>query len=176
MRVNFICQLGGWFWTTLTFTLVDYEEADWTPCVGGPHPIRWRLGTGTKRLASPRKRAFSSSLPWALSALLALLGIHPLAFGLYLHSQLSYLSSLLTHIADFGLINFHSYRKQFLILKKNSLLPAADLFLSIYGIPCFFTVHSIVLCRYCGLCLFDKLCGILVSSKSTGTYFSNGNY
>lgn len=50
--------------------------------------------------------------------------------GLYLHywlfwvsthrpldciCTLSYLSSLLAHTADFGLINFHSYRKQFLI-------------------------------------------------------------
>lgn len=156
--VNFICQLGGWFWTTLTFTSVDFEEADWTPCVGGPHPIRWRLETRTKRLASPCKRAFSSSLPWTLSAPLALLGIHPLAFGLDLHSQLSCLSSLLAHTTDFGHINFHSYMKQFLIKKKkNPLPPASHLFLSIYGIPCFFTLHSIVLCRYCGLCLFDKL-------------------
>ena len=153
--VNFICQLGGWFWTTLTFTSVDFEEADWTPCVGGPHPIRWRLETRTKRLASPCKRAFSSSLPWTLSAPLALLGIHPLAFGLDLHSQLSCLSSLLAHTTDFGHINFHSYMKQFLIKKKkNPLPPASHLFLSIYGIPCFFTLHSIVLCRYCGLCLF----------------------
>ena len=121
--VNFICQLGGWFWTTLTFTSVDYEEADWTPCVGGPHPIRWRLETRTKRLASPCKRAFSSSLPWTLSAPLALLGIHPLAFGLDLHSQLSCLSSLLAHTTDFGHINFHSYMKQFLIKKKKPSPP-----------------------------------------------------
>ena len=74
----------------------------------------------TKRLAFPCKRAFSSSLPWTLSAPLALLGIHPLAFGLDLHSQLSCLSSLLAHTADFGLINFHSYMQQFLIKKKPS--------------------------------------------------------
>ena len=133
----------------------------------------------TKRLAFPCKRAFSSSLPWTLSAPLALLGIHPLAFGLDLHSQLSCLSSLLAHTADFGLINFHSYMQQFLI-KKKTLSSLSPTFFSPY-MACLVFSHFTLLCfadtvDLVYLTNWRQMCGTLVSSKSTGTYSSSGNY
>lgn len=150
-----------------TFTSVDFEEEDCPPNVCGLHLIRRRPKQNENTgLAKQEGILQQTALDFIYTT--GSRGIHPLAFGLGLHSQLSWLSSLLAHTADFGLINLHSHVRKLLII--NSLPP-----------PCLHIQHTLFyhISLFCALqilwvlfvCYKLEVCGNPVSSKIIGTFF-----
>ena len=117
--INFMCLLGGCFWVRLTSKLVNFwcSRLSFILWVGLIQAVEGL--SRIQRLSSPGKGEFS----WQT------------AFGLHLHHQLFWVSSLPAHTADFGLASLHNRGIILFTINKPPLSLSPSLSLSLSSPP-----------------------------------------